>query len=101
MSYVIYHVETTKLLRTPSGGVGCFRETWESRSAALAALTRALKKGKLTEKEVSEYRVNTETEFRKIEKTHLVRNLMTGEMVKQGVNTPRCCDVSSELYWSM
>ena len=30
-----------------------------------------------------------------------VRNLMTGEMVMQARNTPRSCDVSSELYWSM
>lgn len=30
-----------------------------------------------------------------------VTNLMTGEKVLQPRNTPRCCDVSSELYWSM
>jgi len=30
-----------------------------------------------------------------------VVNLMTGERVMQRRDTPRSCDVSSELYWSM
>lgn len=31
----------------------------------------------------------------------IVTNLMTGLPVEQKVGTPRSCDVSSELYWSM
>ena len=30
-----------------------------------------------------------------------VRNLMTGVEVEIDSNTPRCCDPSSETYWSM
>lgn len=30
-----------------------------------------------------------------------VNNLMTGKPVRQRADTPRSCDVSSELYWSM
>lgn len=30
-----------------------------------------------------------------------VRNLMTGHWVKQEINTPYCCRVDSERYWSM
>ncbi len=30
-----------------------------------------------------------------------VRNLQSGKMVLQRYDTPRSCDVSSELYWSM
>lgn len=30
-----------------------------------------------------------------------VRNLMTGDMIEIPAATPRCCDPSSELYWSM
>ena len=33
--------------------------------------------------------------------TKTVRNLMTGEMVEIPHDTPRSCDPSSELYWSM
>ena len=30
-----------------------------------------------------------------------VRNLMTGTDIEIPVGTPRCCDPSTELYWSM
>ena len=30
-----------------------------------------------------------------------VRNLMTGALVEIDYNTPRSCDPSSELYWTM
>ena len=33
--------------------------------------------------------------------TKTVRNLMTGELVTIPHDTPRSCDPSSELYWSM
>ena len=36
-----------------------------------------------------------------IEKRVRKTNLMTGEEFTQPVNTPRSCDPSTELYWSM
>ena len=33
--------------------------------------------------------------------TRVVKNLMTGELVEIDYRTPRSCDPSSELYWSM
>ena len=33
--------------------------------------------------------------------TKKVRSLMTGEEVEIAADTPRCCDPSSETYWSM
>lgn len=33
--------------------------------------------------------------------TKKVRNLMSGVEIEIPVNTPRCCDPSSETYWSM
>jgi hypothetical protein len=30
-----------------------------------------------------------------------VRNLMSGAEIEIPVDTPRCCDPSSELYWTM
>jgi hypothetical protein len=36
-----------------------------------------------------------------IEKTRVVKNLMTGAEVRITANTPRSCDPSTELYWSM
>jgi hypothetical protein len=31
----------------------------------------------------------------------IVQNLMSGKDVVQSINTPLCCNVSSETYWSM
>jgi len=36
-----------------------------------------------------------------IDKTVRKTNLMTGVEFEQSVNTPRACDPSSELFWSM
>jgi hypothetical protein len=33
--------------------------------------------------------------------TKTVRNLMSGEMIEIPYDTPRSCDPSTELYWSM
>jgi hypothetical protein len=33
--------------------------------------------------------------------TKTVKNLMTGKDIEIDRDTPRCCDPSSELYWSM
>ena len=33
--------------------------------------------------------------------TRKVRSLMTGEEVEEDINTPNCCSVASETYWSM
>jgi hypothetical protein len=30
-----------------------------------------------------------------------VKNLMTGKDIQIATDTPRCCDPSSEAYWSM
>jgi len=39
--------------------------------------------------------------FEYVPTTKWVRNLMTGELVEIAHDTPRSCDPSSELYWSM
>lgn len=99
MSYVIYNKETTIQYRARARSVGCYKEYWASESAAKAALTRAHRDGKINR---DDYAIAEARDFRdNIEKTETVINLMSGKEVKQGVNTPRCCDPSSELYWSM
>ncbi len=39
--------------------------------------------------------------FQVIEKSVTKKNMMTGKDFTQKVNTPLCCDPSSETYWSM
>ena len=104
MSYVIFHKGTTRILRVHRKG------HWQdamyaTKGAAKAALTRAAvdyirKPAAVSNKE--DYAI-AEYDFfvKNIEKTEVVTNLMSGKPVRQSVNTPISCDVSSETYWSM
>jgi hypothetical protein len=98
MSYVIYDKVSTQLLRIFRNGFwqdACFA----TESAAKAGLTRAVNKDGEALRE--QYVITSVEEFSKIEKMKEVRNLMSGEMIRIPVNTPRSCDPSTELYWSM
>jgi hypothetical protein len=96
--FVVYNKDTTRYLRTQRAG-RCQDAKFETESAAKAALTREVKRGRIQrdDYDVAEYSLFQNT----VEKTVTVTNLMSGLPVVQRVNTPRCCDVSSELYWSM
>jgi hypothetical protein len=103
MRYVIYHKESTRILKAPGRSVGCYIEYYKSEPAAKAALTRLTKKNLLDKGTVKEdYAIADTTDFHQnIEKWHDVRNIMSGEIVSERINTPRSCSVGSELYWSM
>ena len=94
MAYVVYNKETTKTIRAKAYG----KEYYATESAAKAFLTRMVKMGYRKEDfavaEIGDFRAN-------IEKYENVTNLMSGKQVRQSVNTPLSCDVSSETYWSM
>lgn len=97
MAFRAYHKETTRYLAFHRG-VKTNKECFETASAAKAAITREAKRGVI---KAEDFGVLSVEEFAKIEKTEKVKNLMTGSEVEQSVNTPHCCDVSSETYWSM
>jgi hypothetical protein len=94
MAYVVYNKETTKTIRAKAYG----KEYYATEAAAKAFLTRMTKMGYRKEDfavaELGDFREN-------IEKYETVTNLMSGKPVRQSVNTPLSCDVSSETYWSM
>ena len=97
MTYVLFNVETTKIVRTMRNGYWQ-DATFASEAAAKAGATRLAKAGKLV---LEDHSVMEASEFCNIEKTVTVTNLMSGKPVVQSVNTSLCCDVSSETYWSM
>jgi hypothetical protein len=94
MAYVVYNKETTKTIRAKAYG----KEYYATEAAAKAFLTRMVKMGYRKEDfavaELGDFRTN-------VEKYEMVTNLMSGKQVRQSVNTPLSCDVSSETYWSM
>lgn len=95
--FVLFHVESTKIVRIMRDGF------WQdaifaTAGSAVQAASRLAKAGNLV---LNDHCVMEYTEFSLIEKSVTVRNLMSGEEVLQSVNTPRCLDASSELYWTM
>lgn len=99
MSYVIYNKETTRFFSIPARSAGCWKDSWASKGAATRAFNAAVADGKI---EADDYAIAEKADFHKnIEKTEIVKSLMNGAEIEQPVNTPRCCDPSSELYWSM
>lgn len=81
MTFIVYQTETLRPVKE-----------YQYEGAALNYL-RKLGKG---------YSVTTKQTFLKIPvPMKTVKNLMTGENIQIPVNTPRSCDPSSELFWTM
>lgn len=96
MSYVIYDKESTRII-TQKMASGEERTYFKSQRLAATACTQMAKKGTivLQDVEISDvdyYKAN-------VEKFVEVKNLMSGQMVKESVNTPYSCSVSNEAYW--
>ena len=98
MSYIVYHIQSTKRLDRFPGTSN--NESFATQAAARSALTRASKKNlNIIPQQFAV--AESSTFYKEIEKTEMVKNLMSGVMVEQSVNTPLSCDVSRETYWSM
>jgi hypothetical protein len=100
MSYTVFHKDTTRILRNHPG-VKTDRRHFATEAAAKAALTRAVKDtaSKLQPILREDFIVSSYENFRDVEKTEVVKNLMSGKDVIQSVNTELCLDPSSETYW--
>ena len=99
MSYVIYNKETTVQFSTPARSVGCWTDSWKSKGAATRAFNKAVKEGKIN---ADEYAIADIIEFREsIEKSVTKTIPGTGKKVTMRVNTPACCDPTTETYMCM
>lgn len=91
--FVIYHNDTTITHRSATRA-----ETWKTRSAAKAERTRA----KL---DTTVWLIADAQDFictiEKTETVYSIHDTNKERPILQSVNTPRCCDPSSELYWSI
>lgn len=86
MSFVIYHKQTTQMLKMFNKESAAKRSTTcMNRNAGKVAYAYA---------DDQEY-------YKNIVGKRTVKNLMTGSDIVIDSNTPMCCDPSSETYWSM
>jgi len=98
MSYIAYNKFTTRYL-TKHPKVRTKKESFETYGAAQAAITREANRGVINK---VDFLIAEKAVFHKsIELTETVNNLMSGKPITQPVNTPLCCDPSSETYWSI
>jgi hypothetical protein len=97
--FVIYNKETTRLVHGLPGKRRDFdHKKFATYRAAQSYRTRMVNLGE----DIDQYGIADEATFyQKIEKTETKRNLLSGKDFTQPVNTPLCCDPSSETYWSM
>lgn len=95
MRFVIYNRHTSRIYQHPRTR----KEYYDTIRAAKAARTRLERDGKIDATDYDIADVSTYT--RDIEQFKTVKNLMSGKPVRVSVNTPACCDPSTETYWSM
>lgn len=94
MSFVVYNVETTAIVRRKP----FYDAIFKSQGAAKACKTRLVRDGKYKENEIE---VADQVVYSTlIEGTREVTNLMSGKVVRESVNTPNYLSVGSEAYWS-
>lgn len=97
MSYIAYHKETTRYLRNHPK-VKTDKTHFATEAAAKAAITREAKRGRI---KAEDFATASADDFAKLEKTETKTNLLSGKEFQQSVNTPLCCDPSSETYHCM
>ena len=90
--FIIYNRETTVAIKDKY----CINVR---RFGSRGAVTRYFNEKKLDREKWAYATVNDFFEL--IEKQEVCINLMSGKPFSQSVNTPLCCDPSSETYWSM
>ena len=101
MAYVVYHYKTTRVLHLNRSTPDSFK----SKGAARAALTRAARSGNMTEEMGNEhdYRIAELQEFRERIELKEIRHGVVGSEGKEftvPVNTPWTSGPWSETYWS-
>lgn len=102
--FVIYNKETTQRFQIRARSVGCYTDSWATEGACKATLTREAKKDAEFDRdiyaiaEIHDFITNIE---KTVTKSYI--NPLTGKesTITQSVNTPRCCDPTSELYHCM
>ncbi len=95
MAYVVYNLDTTAIVTERAYG----KQYYATEAAAKAAKTRICRKTNTAENLLAVQ--DSQMYHMLIAGTREVVNLMSGETVRESVNTPWHCSVASESYWSM
>jgi hypothetical protein len=94
MAYVVYNTDTTAIVTERAYG----KQYYATEAAAKAAKTRICRKKNIADGLLAVQ--DSQAYHMLIAGTREVVNLMSGETVRESVNTPWHCSVASESYWS-
>lgn len=96
--FALFYADDTRSVRQFRNG--CWEDVIYKRfSDCVQALERHIKKH--PDQILATFMILTVEDFRKVELVVERRNLMSGKPFKTSINTPACCDPSTETYWSM
>lgn len=95
MSFVVFHKESTLMMKAVKTEAGAKRSTTCMNRKALNNHY-----SKLTDPAPYAY-TDLENYEKNVVKMKKVINLLSGKEIEIASNTPACCDPSSETYWSM
>jgi hypothetical protein len=101
MSFVVYDKNTSLIVKTytTERGANIGKTAMIKRDAKRASRAATERWNKFVAKD---YNVISLAEYdESVRTTKTVRNLMTGKEIVIDINTPPCCDPSTETYWSM
>ena len=98
MNYVVFHRTSTRLFSKHSRGMRV--TSFDTYRSAKIFRTKLLK----TRPELAREDVDiaqSDVFYSRIEKQVERKNIMSGELFMEAVNTPNHCSPASEAYWSM
>jgi hypothetical protein len=110
MSYVIYNLKTLKPLPNCRQAQRSYYDTMAAAKGTITRVATASETGKMRIDALKNFKAedwavaDLETYVKTIRpepKMVTVINLMSGLPIQIAEDTPRCCDPSTELYWSM
>ena len=84
--FIVFHRSSTEMIKS-----------FTSASSAKRSMTCMNRNAGSYEYEFT----NDQDYYNRVVTKKTVKNLMTGQMMEIDSNTPRCCDPSSELFWTM
>lgn len=94
-TYIVHDKVTHRILHVYNKRQGWKDAIYQREWMARKALEKHLAKN--PDQKAEDFVITPGSKFK--DKTHMVRNLMSGKMVEESVNLPFACSVASEAYW--
>lgn len=96
--FALFYAEDTRLVHVWRRG--CWEDAvFKTHGACVQALIRHVQKR--PEEASKTFVILPYEDFRKVQLFVTRYNLMSGKPFQTSINTPACCDPSTETYWSM